>query len=168
MAGMQRVTWDLRYPPTSLPPPPNPDSEDPFSDGPGGPLVMPGAYKVAIAKRVDGVMTPLSAPQDFNLVVPGQEGMASADRAALVEFQRKAARLQRAVQGALDAANGLKPRLALIRRALLETPAAADKLLDDAAALDKRTNDILGARRGDSALPACHLNLPPSINVRVR
>src|SRR6185503_11199574 len=22
-AGMQRVTWDLRYPPTSLPPPPN-------------------------------------------------------------------------------------------------------------------------------------------------
>src|SRR4029077_3990966 len=45
-AGMQRVTWDLRYPPTSLPPPPNPDNENPFDDGPGGPLVMPGAYKV--------------------------------------------------------------------------------------------------------------------------
>jgi hypothetical protein len=164
---MQRVTWDLRYPPTSLPPPPNPDNEDPFSDGPGGPLVMPGAYKVAIAKRVDGVMTPLSAPQDFNLVVPGQEGMASADRAALVEFQEKAARLQRAVQGALDAANALKPRLALIRRALLETPAAGDKLLDDAAALDKRTNDILRALRGDSALRARNINLPPSINERV-
>src|SRR6185436_19331760 len=71
-SGMQRVTWDLRYPPTSLPPPPNPDNEDPFSDGPGGPLVMPGAYKVSLAKRVDGVMTPLSAPQDFNIVVSGQ------------------------------------------------------------------------------------------------
>ncbi len=46
-AGMQRVAWDLRYPPTSLPPPPNPETEDPFDDGPGGPLVMPGAYKVS-------------------------------------------------------------------------------------------------------------------------
>ena len=60
-AGMQRVTWDLRYPPSSLPPPPNPETEDPFSEGPGGPLVMPGAYKVSIAKRVDGVMTAVSA-----------------------------------------------------------------------------------------------------------
>jgi photosystem II stability/assembly factor-like uncharacterized protein len=98
-AGMQRVSWDLRYPPSSLPPPPNPDNEDPFSDGPGGPLVMPGAYKVSIAKRVDGVMTPLAAPQDFNVLVPGQESMSPADRVALVEFQQKAARLQRAVQG---------------------------------------------------------------------
>jgi hypothetical protein len=166
-AGMQRVTWDLRYPPTSLPPPPNPENENPFDDGPGGPLVMPGAYKVSIARRVDGVMTPLATPQDFNIVVPGQEGMAAGDRAALVEFQQKAARLQRAVQGALDATNALKPRLALIRRALLETPAAGDKLLDDAAALDKRTNDILRALRGDNALRARNINLPPSINERV-
>jgi photosystem II stability/assembly factor-like uncharacterized protein len=166
-AGMQRVAWDLRYPPTTLPPPPNPENENPFDDGPGGPLVMPGTYKVAIAKRVDGVMTPLAAPQEFNVVVPGQEGMSPADRAALVEFQQKAARLQRAVQGALDATNALKPRLALIRRALLETPAAGDKLLDDASALDKRTNDILRALRGDNALRARNINLPPSISERV-
>jgi photosystem II stability/assembly factor-like uncharacterized protein len=166
-AGMQRVSWDLRYPPTSLPPPPNPETENPFDDGPGGSLVMPGVYKVSIAKRVDGVMTPLAAPQDFNVVVPGQEGMSPGDRLALVEFQQKAARLQRAVQGALDAANALKPRLALIRRALLETPAAGDKLLDDAAALDKRTNDILRALRGDNALRARNVNLGPSISERV-
>jgi photosystem II stability/assembly factor-like uncharacterized protein len=166
-AGVQRVAWDLRYPPTALPPPPNPDTEDIFGDGPGGPLVMPGAYKVSITKRVDGVMTALASPQEFNVIVPGQEGMTPGDRAALVEFQQKVARLQRALQGALDAANALKPRLALIRRALLETPAAGDKLLDDAAALDKRTNDILRALRGDNALRARNINLPPSINERM-
>jgi photosystem II stability/assembly factor-like uncharacterized protein len=166
-AGMQRVSWDLRYPPTTLPPPPNPDNENPFDDGPGGSLVMPGAYKVTLAKRVDGVMTTLAAPQDFNLVVPGQEGMSPADRAALVEFQQRVARLQRAVQGSLEAANALKPRLALIRRALIETPNAGDKLLDDAAALDKRTNDILRALRGDNALRQRNINLPPSISERV-
>jgi len=166
-AGMQRVTWDLRYPPASLPPPPNPETEDPFSDPPGGPLVMPGAYKVSVAKRINGLMTQVGQSQDFQVIVEGQEGMSAADRGALVEFQKKAARLQRAVQGALEAANALKPRLVLIRRALLDTPAAGDKLLDDASALDKRTNEILRALRGDTALRARNFNLPPSITERV-
>lgn len=166
-AGVQRVAWDLRYPPASVPPPPNPETDDPFNEGPAGPLVMPGTYKVSIAKRIDGVMTPIAAPQEFRVIVEGQEAMSAPDRASLVEFQRKAARLQRAVQGALEAANALKPRLALIRRALLDTPAAGDKLLDDATALDKRTNEILRALRGDTALRARNMNLPPSINERV-
>ncbi|MDQ1638301.1 MAG: hypothetical protein QOF62_1640 [Pyrinomonadaceae bacterium] len=166
-AGMQRVAWDLRYPPASLPPPPNPETENPFDDPPGGPLVMPGSYKVSFARRVAGVMTPLATPQDFRIVVEGQENMTPADRAALVEFQRKAARLQRAVSGALDAANALKPRLALIKRALLDTPSAGDRLLDQAAALDKRTNDILRSLRGDNALRARNMNVPPSIADRV-
>ncbi len=166
-AGVNRVAWDLRYPPSSLPPPPNPELEDPFNEGPAGPLVMPGAYKLSLAKRVDGVMTPLSQPQEFQVTVAGQEGMSVTDRAALVEFQQKVARLQRAVQGSLEAANALKPRLALIRRALLDTPSAGDKLLDDAAAFDKRTNDILRALRGDTVLRARNINLPPSISERV-
>jgi photosystem II stability/assembly factor-like uncharacterized protein len=166
-AGVQRVAWDLRYPPSSLPPPPNPEGEDPFNEGPAGPLVMPGAYKVSVAKRVDGVMTPLSQPQEFQIVVAGQESMSASDRAALVEFQQKVARLQRAVQGSLEAANALKPRFVLIRRALLDTPSAPEKLLDDAAALDKRTNEILRALRGDTAARQRNMNTPPSIIERV-
>src|SRR6185503_6476389 len=88
-AGIQRVSWDLRYPPPSLPPPPNPETEDPFTEGPAGPLVMPGTYKVSVAKQVDGVITPLGQPQDFAVTVEGQERMSAADRAALVEFQQK-------------------------------------------------------------------------------
>jgi hypothetical protein len=165
--GMQRVSWDLRYPASTLPPPPNPEAEDPFSDGPAGPLVMPGTYKVTVAKRVDGVLTSFGQTQEFQVMVEGQERMSPADRSALVEFQQKVARLQRAVQGAQATANSLKPRLAAIRRALLETPAAPEKLLDDAAALDKRTNEIIRALQGDQALRQRNINLPPSINERV-
>src|SRR5216683_3985158 len=166
-AGMQRVSWDLRYPPASLPPPPNPETEDPFNEGPAGPLVMPGTYKVSVARRVGGVMTPLSQPQEFQVTVEGQENMSAGDRAAMVEFQQKVARLQRAVTGALEAANALKPRLAAIKRALLETPSAGETLLADATTLDKRTNDILRSLRGDNALRARNMNLPPSISDRV-
>jgi len=166
-AGVQRVAWDLRYPPASLPPPPNPETEDPFNEGPAGPLVMPGTYRVSVARRVDGMITPIGQPQEFQVVVEGQENMSASDRAALVEFQQKVARLQRAVNGALEAANALKPRLAAIRRALLETPSASEALLADATTLDKRTNDILRALRGDNALRVRNMNLPPSIAERV-
>jgi photosystem II stability/assembly factor-like uncharacterized protein len=166
-AGMQRVSWDLRSPASSLPPPPNPETENPFDEGPSGPLVMPGAYKVSLAKRVDGVITSLGQAQEFQLIVEGQERMSPADRANLVEFQQKVARLQRAVQGSVATANALKPRLVAIRRALLETPSAPEKLLSDAAALDKRTNEILRALIGDQALRQRNMNLPPSIAERV-
>ncbi|HKP72094.1 MAG TPA: hypothetical protein VJT82_04095, partial [Pyrinomonadaceae bacterium] len=167
-AGIQRVTWDLRSPSPTLAPPPSPEAEaDPFFEAPSGPLVMAGTYKVSIAKRVNGVLTPLGTPQEFNVAAEGQSGMSAADRAALLEFQQKVARLQRAVTGALETANSLKPRLASIRRALLDTPAAGDKLLDDASAIDRRVNDILRALRGDTVLRGRNENTPPSISDRV-
>jgi hypothetical protein len=167
-AGMQRVTWDLRYPPVTLAPPAPPDAEsDPYYQTPSGSLVMPGKYKVSFAKRVNGVMTPLSAPQEFTVTVEGLAGMSAEDRTALVEFQQKVGRLQRAVSGALETANALKPRLALIKRALLDTPGAGDKLLDDAANIDKRTNEILRSLRGDVILRGRNENTAPAIGDRV-
>ena len=165
-AGMQRVTWDLRDPASNLagPPPPEPD---PDFEPPSGPLVMPGAYKAQVAKRVDGVTTVLGPPQEFQVVVEGQENMSSADRATLVEFQQKAARLQRAVSGATQAANALTPRLAAIKRAIAETPSLPSKLYEDTMALEKRKNDILRSLSGDNAARQRNMNTPPSINDRV-
>jgi hypothetical protein len=165
-AGIQRLTWDLRYPAANLAAPPPPDA-DPDFEPPSGPLVMPGTYKASIAKRVDGVVTPIGAPQTFQVTVEGQESMSASDHAALVEFQEKALRLQRAANGATQAANALKPRLAAIKRAITETPSLPQRLQDDATALDKRTNDILRALSGDNAARQRNMNTPPSINDRI-
>jgi hypothetical protein len=166
--GINRVSWDLRYPaPTLAPPRPADGEEDPFAEPPGGPLVIPGRYSVTLAKRVNGVTTRLSAPQEFAVFVEGQAAMSLPDRAALVEFQQKVARLQRAVSGAVETANQLKARLVQIKRALHETPTAEAKLSDDAASIEKRTNEILRALRGDTALRQRQEILPPSIVERV-
>jgi photosystem II stability/assembly factor-like uncharacterized protein len=166
-AGMHRVNWDLRYPAPTLATPPPPDADDPFSDPPSGHMVMPGRYKVSMAKRVAGVLTPLAGEQEFSVVVEGQYAMPEADRAALVEFQQKVGRLQRAVSGALATATQLKTRLGLIKRAIQETPAADNRLMDEAMALDRRTNEILRALRGDNTFHLRNENLPPSISDRV-
>ncbi|HEY6246102.1 MAG TPA: hypothetical protein VIX17_19285 [Pyrinomonadaceae bacterium] len=165
-AGMQRVTWDLRYPAANLAAPAPPDADFDF-EPPSGPLVMPGSYKVSIARRVDGVLTPLGSPQEFNVVVEGQESMSTADRSALVEFQQKALRLQRAVTGATQAATALKPRLAAIKRAINETPSLPTRLQDDATTLDKRVTELLRTLNGDTSARQRNMNTPPSINDRI-
>jgi hypothetical protein len=165
-AGIQRVNWDLRYPAAALAGPPPPDADFDF-EPPSGPLVMPGTYKIEVAKKIDGLLTPLGQPQQFEVVVDGQQEMSLADRSALAEFQQKASRLQRAVSGSLEAANALKPRLGAIKRAIMETPSLPHKLQDDAVTLDKRTNDILRALRGDTAARQRNMNTAPSINERV-
>jgi hypothetical protein len=128
---------------------------------------MPGTYKAVVSKRVDGVVTQLGPPQQFQVTVEGQESMSSADHAALVEFQTKAMRLQRAASGATAAANQLKPRLAAIKRAISETPSLPQKLQEDATNLDRRTNEILRAMSGDNAARQRNMNTPPSINDRI-
>ena len=165
-AGIQRLSWDLRYPAANLSPPPPPDADFDF-EPPSGPLVMPGTYKASVAKRVDGVITQLGPPQEFQVVVEGQENMSVSDRTALVEFQQKAVRLQRAVSGATQAANALRPRLTAIKRAIAETPSLPHRLYEDTMALEKRNNEILRLLSGDSAARQRNMNTAPSINDRV-
>jgi hypothetical protein len=164
---MNRVNWDLRYPaPTIAQRPPEPEEEI-FGDPPSGPLVMPGKYTVQLARRVGGAIAPLSAPQTFTVYVEGQATMDGADRAALVEFQQKVARLQRAVNGATETVNQLRARIALIKRALQETPAAEYKLTEDATAIDRKAAEIQRALRGDAAARGRNEFTPPSIADRV-
>jgi len=164
--GVQRLTWDLRYPAANLSAPQPPDADFDF-EPPSGALVMPGTYKATLAKRVDGVVTQLGPPQEFQVTVEGLETMSTSDRTALVDFQQKAGRLQRAVTGATQAASSLKPRLAAIKRAIAETPSLPQRLQEEATTLDRRTNEILRALSGDSAARQRNMNTPPSINDRV-
>ena len=165
--GINRVNWDLRIPAPVLSTRQASAEEEIFTDPPSGPLVMPGKYTVSLARRANGVMTPLSSPQEFNVYVEGQAQMNPEDRAALVEFQHKVARLQRAVTGAVETANQLKTRLGLIKQAIQETPSADPKLSQDAISIDRRTNEILRTLRGDLAARARSENTPPSIADRV-
>ncbi|HEV8484736.1 MAG TPA: glycosyl hydrolase, partial [Blastocatellia bacterium] len=168
-AGINRFTWDLRYPASTLPAqrPVDPVEEIFNEGGPSGPLVMPGRFTITLARKVNGVVTPLGRPQQFSVIIEGTESLPAADRAALVEFQQRVARLQRAVSGALETANSLKTRLGAIKRALQETPAADPKLTTEAIGLDRRTNEILRALRGDNLLRSRNENVPTSINERV-
>ncbi len=166
-AGFHRVAWDLRFP-ASVPPSDEPASEeDLFSEPDLGPLAAPGTYKVSIAKRVEGKLTPLGEPQTFQAVPLSLASLPAADRATTLEFHQKTARLQRALVGAEEVIRETTGRIDAIQRALVETPRADDKLSDEADTLERRLLDIAVALEGDRNLARRNETLPPSIEDRV-
>ncbi len=155
-AGVQRVVWDLRYP-----------SVTPVSgagkrgNGGDGPFVAPGTYRVAMARLVDGVETPLGAAQRF--AVSMLDGSATPRSAAVVAFERKTAKLQRAVLGANAAAGEAAARLKALRQALLQTPTPTDSLMRRAQALEDTLRAIQETLGGDDTKARYSEPVPPSL-----
>ncbi len=168
-SGFHRVAWDLRYPaatPARLEPFP---TDDPFDEPPRGPLAAPGDYAVTLAKVVDGRSIALGEPQRFAVQPLELATLPAADRGALLEFQKKTARLQRAVLGSARAADEAGTRLDHIQAALRETPGAVngDGLLDEARALESRLRDLRVDLSGDTVVSGHNEPTPPSIEDRV-
>lgn len=166
-AGIHRLTWDLRYPAPVLGPENRAEGEEDFGPQTHAPLVIPGTYKVSMATRVRGVVTPVGTPLSFT-VTPLYGVPANAeDRAALARFQRNVASLYRSVSGAVQSANELKSRIASVKRALVETPTVAADLMPRARAIETANNNLLRALVGDQALQARNEPAPASIQNRV-
>jgi hypothetical protein len=169
--GMHRVAWDLRTPAPILAnlqanrAAGRDEEEEFFFRGPTGTLLVPGKYTVTLAKRVDGVVTPLSGSQSFE--VAGEGVSTREDRLAKAEFEEKLARVQRAVSAAQQSATDARTRLDAIRRAIDATPSLSPKLREDAINLEKRLNEINRVLRGDQVLQSRDEPTPESISERV-
>lgn len=167
-AGFHRVAWDLRYPQATPVQLEAPADEDPFTPKPMGPLAVPGPYKVTIAKRINGVVTPIGEPQTFQTEVLGTSSLPAADRAQLLEFQRKTAHLQRAVMGAVQVSGEAQKRLDHLKKALDDTPGADPKLMEEARTLINRLKDLQTSLSGDPVLQKYNEPTPPAIVDRVQ
>jgi len=172
--GFQRVAWDLRLPAPTVAlagRPANPDDEEEGGGfggrGSVGPYAPPGAYQVAVAKRVDGVTTSLSTPQRFEIYL--LDGDEEAGRsAAVLAFQEQAAKMQRAMMGASALAGELATRVTALRRAVEETPNAPAQLPNDVRAIDRDLRDIREQLNGDPTLSRRQEPTPPSLMGRMQ
>lgn len=165
-AGIHRITWDLRYPPSD--PAGTESAPDAWTPPPTGPLAAPGRYTARIELVTGEARTPVGEPQSFEVEALGNATLAAADRDAVLAFQAKVARLQRAVLGAERLVDELEERLGLVRKAIGLTPAADPALDRRARALELELERISIALSGDSFLRRRNENTPPSISERVQ
>jgi hypothetical protein len=103
-----------------------------------------------MARRVDGVTTPVGQAQKFEVYM--MDGDQSPRTPAVLAFQQQTARLQRAVLGANALANETLTRVQALRRALQETPGADDRLTNDARMVEQKLRDIQVKLSGDATM----------------
>jgi hypothetical protein len=165
-AGYHRATWDLTYPATN---PASLEARDPdrYDSSPVAPRVVPGTYQATLAKRVGGTLTSVAGPVNFECKPLGWGTLVAEDEASVLAFQRRTAQLQRAVFGAQRILGEAQNRVALLKKALEDTPAADATLMDRARALDARLKDIDFTLNGDSYKASHNEATPPSIADRV-
>jgi hypothetical protein len=157
-AGLHRVAWDLRHP-----------AFTPSRRGDGsGPAVVPGTYAVNLAKLADGELTPLGQPQTFEARPLGLATLAASDKAALLAFQQKLGRLQRAVVGANRVVAETLEQLDAIQNALLNTPGAGAEPFGEVRGLKERLYGIREQLTGDETVSSRAEFTPPSITDRVQ
>lgn len=166
-AGFHRVAWDLRHPapdPVSLE---EPKRGAPWDSPPKGPLAVPGEYTVSLVKRVGGVETELSKSQSFTVVPLGVAALPLADRAEITAFQKETARLQRAMLGARRALGEAKVRVAHLKKALDETPAADPALHALVRSMVATLADYDVTLNGDATVAQRNEPTAPSLAERV-
>jgi photosystem II stability/assembly factor-like uncharacterized protein len=105
-AGMQRITWDMRYP--------GPWSPDAPEGGFGGPVVPPGKYSVRLTSGGETITRAFEVKSDPRVAA---DGVSDGDIAEQVKFQLQvrdaigdARKLQQSIEQAMQKA-GLKPGL---------------------------------------------------------
>ncbi len=161
-AGFHRVAWNLRH---AAPDPT--DLEDERKDGPEGPPALPGTYTVELATRLDGVLTPLEQKQSFEIQPLGLETLGAEDRAELLAFQEKSARLLRAVLGASEIVAETTTRLDHLKQAVSDTPSADPALADRIRELESQLADLKVDLLGDRTVSRRREPVMPSIRQRI-
>jgi hypothetical protein len=134
--------------------------------GGGSPLVLPGKYTVTLARRVEGVVTPLPGSQTFEVLAEGPATMA--DRQAMADFEDKLAKLQKALTATTQSATEAGTRLSAMLRAIDATPSLPLKLREEALRFQKTLNEIELALNGDRVWRAHNEGTPASISEHVQ
>jgi len=166
--GFHRIAWNLRYPASSPTDLRDRGEGNRSGRGPVGPMAVPGKYTVAMAKRVDGVLTPLGEPRGFETIPIATPALPAGDLTERLEFQKKVARLQRAVLGASRAARETDDRLGYLKKAAQDAPQAPEALREEARRLELRLADLRVALDGDTTVERRSEPTPPSITERVQ
>jgi photosystem II stability/assembly factor-like uncharacterized protein len=134
--------------------------------GGGGAFVLPGKYTVSLAKRVNGVVTELPGSESIEVV--GATPATLEERTAMIEFQDKLGKLQKALTATQEAATEAATRLDSIKRAIDAMPALPPKLHETALGLQRDLDAINLALSGDRIWRSHNEGVPASISERIQ
>jgi hypothetical protein len=156
--GMNRATWNLRYPDPG--PVRTGEKFNPISSSTGGMLAVPGTYSLTISLASKGKVTELAGPEEFKIVALKNTTFPG-NRKALFEFQEKVYELARTMQGAMSFRDELDEKVLAITQTLHLSAKASQEMIDKAKALEAQLSAINFKFNGHQA-KASWEEIPPA------
>ena len=135
--GLHRTTWNYRYP-----------SYTPVTSSGGarsrgqGPMALPGNYTVVLSKRIDGVVSQLSAETPFEISPMGRPAIPPQIHADVLAFQQETGKLLRAVTGTQRSVEAAMTSIDAIKQAIGQWPTATEAMRNRARELELQLTDL--------------------------
>jgi photosystem II stability/assembly factor-like uncharacterized protein len=164
-AGMNSVTWNLRYPTTS-PITLSPSKPGRYSDADEGPLALPGTYSVSFYLCNNGAVNKIGNKQSFEVKALENSSL-SRQTKENIAFKTKLSELRRQFNGSYKKLNDLSNRVEYIKAAIQTYPNASLDWLEEVKQLElsiKRTYDLMW---GASHLSKRDIETLPGIGGRI-
>lgn len=165
--GINRITWDFRYPssnPIDISPKLN---DNPFQSDDVGQLAAPGNYTLSMSKYVDGVLTEIIGGEKFIVkVLPGTT-LPATDRPALVAWQRQAAELQRSIEGTSAILRDANQKVKYLKEAVFSVSEPNQSFAKEILDLENKLRSLQDKMFGDRVASQLDIDREPSINSRL-
>jgi septal ring factor EnvC (AmiA/AmiB activator) len=109
---------------------------------PEGFMVAPGSYSVELAKRIDGEVTPLAGPVDFDVLPLRSGALEGAPVEEVAAFWTRLQEMQRQLSAANRTLDEARDKVEAMRTALTRSTAPAGELDQRLYALDQQLYEI--------------------------
>ncbi len=164
-SGVNRITWDLRYP-TTNPLQLQQGDVGRYSNPDVGPLVLPGTYSVELYLSDNGVITKLHEPTKFEVKALENSSLAR-QSAENLAFKKDLAELRRKVSGSDNQMNEIYTRLTYVESAIQQYPGADLAWMQEVKAIELVLHDLRLLLWGDYHKSSRDVETLPSIMDRI-
>jgi photosystem II stability/assembly factor-like uncharacterized protein len=168
-AGFHRVAWDLTYPTTDAI---REASDDEWRRRGGDPdsgfMAPPGTYSVTMSKRVDGEVTQLGGPAQFDVVQIFEGILDGSSPTDAAEFMGQIAELQRGVTAADVAMEIAFERIEDLEKALVRSTTVPGTLDTELEALRQKLFELDQALSGNRSIRTMGHPRAPTVSRRLQ
>ena len=127
--GFNRITWDLTYPATDAI-----NSLNDLNRNYTGSMVAPGKYNATLFRQVDGEVTQLNGPVEFEVIRMYEGALPAADPSVVAEYWRETEKLSKSTTALRSVLNKAVDRVKMLEKTLTRTttvPGELDKMAHD-------------------------------------
>ncbi|MDF1696119.1 MAG: glycosyl hydrolase [Saprospiraceae bacterium] len=161
-AGVQRMTWDLRYAPKDPINLRKPAFYNPWAGKAEGSLVQPGKYMIQMTKYVDGVFTDLGSPQEFEVKLLNERVMPAQDPIAKTKFQREVDELNRSISGAGRLIGEMRNKVRHMKEAIKMVELPMPELMNEIVTIENEIRAASVLLNGDPIKGKLDIGAPPT------